>query len=219
MGAGSDRAPVGSIPVTREKRRPGRPPDLAKRRAVIEATLAVLAEVGYASLTIDAVAQRAGSNRVLIYRVWDTKPALVADALFGTAADLTVADTGSLREDFRDHIAQLVETMSRPAYLNGVPGLTVDMLREPARWREIHDRYVRPAEEAVARILARARERGELVDHLDPRTITYVISGTITSLAQGRGMIGDRLVETVLTTVMGGVVTRPAGSVQASPGD
>ena len=67
------------------RRGPGRPPDLAKREAVLAATREVLAEVGYTSMTIDAVAQRAGSNRVLIYRVWDTKLALAADALFGTS--------------------------------------------------------------------------------------------------------------------------------------
>ena len=43
----------------RPKRGPGRPPDLAKRRAIIDATLELLAEVGYGSMTIDAVAQRA----------------------------------------------------------------------------------------------------------------------------------------------------------------
>lgn len=174
---------------------------------MIEATLDVLAEVGYASLTIDAVAQRAGSNRVLIYRVWDGKPALVADALFGTASDLTVADTGSTVDDLRDHIHQLVTTMARPAYLNGVPGLTIDMLRDPSGWGEIHDRYIRPAEEAVGLILERGRARGEIRTHADPRTITYLISGAITSLAQGRGMTGDQLVETVLSSVAGGIVT------------
>lgn len=166
----------------------------------------MLAEVGYTALTLDAVAQRAGSNRVLIYRVWDTKPALVADALFGTAADLTVADTGSVRADFRDLIGQLAETMSRPAYLNGVPGLTVDMLRDPAGWSGIRDRYIRPAEDAVAHILDRGRQRGEITAAADARTITYIISGTITSLAQGRAMVGEPLVDTVLATVTGGIV-------------
>lgn len=193
--------------MTSARRRPGRPPDLEKRRAIITATLEILAEVGYASLTIDAVAQRAGSNRVLIYRVWDTKPALVADALFGTAEDLSIADTGSVTEDLRDHISQLVTTMARPAYLNGVTGLTVDMLRDPAGWADIHDRYIRPAEDAVELILRRASERGQVTDHLDARTITYIISGSITSLAQGRGMSGTRLVDTVLAAVVGGVVT------------
>ena len=37
----------------------GRPPDLEKRLAIIEAAREVLAEVGYTSMTIDAVAQRA----------------------------------------------------------------------------------------------------------------------------------------------------------------
>lgn len=192
--------------MTTQRRRPGRPPDLEKRRAVIAATLEVLAEVGYSSLTLDAVAQRAGSNRVLIYRVWDTKPALVADALFGTAADLTVADTGSTRADFRDLITQLAETMSRPAYLNGVPGLTVDMLHDPAGWGRIRDRYIRPAEKAVALILERGRRRGEITTAVDARTITYIVSGTITSLAQGRAMSGELLVDTVLGAITGGIV-------------
>lgn len=189
-----------------EKRRPGRPPDLAKRRAVLDATLAELADVGYSSLTIDKVAQRAGSNRVLIYRVWDSKASLVADALFGSAQDLTVADTGSTREDLRDHIGQLAATMARPAYLNGVPGLTVDMLRDRAGWREISNRYVRPSEEALATILQRGRERGEAIGLVDVRTVTYVISGAITSLAQGMRLPVEKIADTVLATVVDGLI-------------
>lgn len=188
------------------KRRPGRPPDLAKRRAVIEATLEELAEVGYAALTLDRVAQRANSNRVLIYRVWDSKAALVADALFGTAADLEVPSTGDLRGDLRQLIAQLAATMSRPAYLNGAPGLTVDMLRNKAGWREIYSRYIKPAEDALATILDNARQRGELTSDVDVRTATYLISGAITSLAQGMRIGGDELVDTVLSAVLGGFI-------------
>lgn len=192
--------------MTEPKRGPGRPPDLAKRRAVIDATLGVLAEVGYGSLTIDEVARRAGATRAFVYRVWDSKVALVADALFGTASDLTVADTGSTREDLRDHIAQLVVTMSRPAYLNGVPGLTVDMLRDPGGWREIRARYILPAEVALTTILDRGRERGDVVAAADARLITYVISGTLTSLAQGLRLSGDALTDAVLRAVVGGIV-------------
>lgn len=206
--AGPTQAPsVASAVVTETKRGPGRPPDLAKRRAVVDATLAVLAEVGYGSLTIDEVARRSGSTRVFVYRVWESKAGLVADALFGSAADLTVADTGSTRDDLRDHIAQLVGTMSRPAYLNGVPGLTVDMLRNPSGWREIRSRYIVPAEEALTTILERGRARGDVVAAVDVRVITYVVSGTITSLAQGLRLQGDDLVDAVLAAVTGGIVT------------
>ena len=108
-----------------ERRGPGRPPDLAKREAVLEATRELLAEVGYGSMTLDAVAKRAHSNRVLIYRVWDTKLALAADAILGSAEDLVVPDHGSLVLDLRDFVDQLVDHMRRPAYVKGVPGLTV----------------------------------------------------------------------------------------------
>lgn len=204
--------------MTETKRGPGRPPDLAKRRAVVDATLAVLAEVGYTSLTIDEVARRSGTTRAFVYRVWESKAGLVADALFGSAADLTVADTGSTREDLRDHVAQLVVTMSRPAYLNGVPGLTVDMLRDPGGWREIRSRYIVPAEQALVTILERGRERGDVVAAADVRTITYVVSGTITSLAQGLRLEGDELVDTVMHAVIGGIVdlSGPAGDPSRS---
>ncbi|MGQ0434096.1 MAG: TetR/AcrR family transcriptional regulator, partial [Microthrixaceae bacterium] len=59
---------MGPTGAATSKRGPGRPPDLGKRQAILDAAREVLAEVGYTSMTIDAVAQRAGSNRVLIYR-------------------------------------------------------------------------------------------------------------------------------------------------------
>lgn len=204
--------------MTQAKRGPGRPPDLAKRRAVVDATLAVLAEVGYAGLTLDEVARRAGSTRVFIYRVWDSKPGLVADALFGTADDLVVADTGSTRDDLRDLIRQLVVTMSDPAYVNGVPGLTVELLGDPGGVRDLRSRYIVPAETALATILDRGRERGDVVAADDVRVITYVVSGTITSLAQGLRLGGDELTDTVLRTVVGGIVelSGPAGAPSRS---
>ena len=53
---------------TTAKRGPGRPPDLAKREAVLAATRAVLAEVGYTSMTIDAVAHMTGMVDVFALR-------------------------------------------------------------------------------------------------------------------------------------------------------
>lgn len=189
-----------------QKRGPGRPPDLAKRQAIVEATLEVLAEVGFASLTIDAVAQRAGSNRVLIYRVWDTKTALVRDALFGSADDLVVPDTGAVREDLRRFVEQLVETLTRPAHLMGVPGLTVELLSDPDLARDTYVRYIRPSEEGFAAILDRARDRGEVVGRADPRIITNLVSGMATGLAQALRLPTDEIVEIVVGALVDGVV-------------
>lgn len=173
---------------------------------MIEATLEILAEVGFTSLTIDAVAQRAGSNRVLIYRVWDTKVALVTDALFGSAADLVVPDTGSTAQDLRRFIGQLVATMSRPAHLNGVPGLTVEMLRDKAGFKEIYLRYIKPAEDGFGEIFDRARIRGELTGDVDAKLVTYAVSGAATSLAQAMSLSQETITDAVLKTVVGGLV-------------
>jgi len=197
---------MASTPAAASKRGPGRPPDLAKRRAILDATRAVLAEVGYTSMTIDAVAQRAGSNRVLIYRVWDTKLALAADALFGSMGEFEVPDTGSLEHDLRGFIAQHVERMSGDAYLKGLPGLTVELLTDPDLFRWMHVRFVQPSEDGYRLILERARARGETAADVDPRLLTRVISGATTSLAQTGRLSREATTETLLRTLVGGLI-------------
>lgn len=189
-----------------ERRGPGRPPDLEKRQAIIDATLTELAEVGFASLTIDAVAQRAGSNRVLIYRVWDSKTALVRDALFGSADDLVVPDTGSVREDLRLFVDQLVHTMRRPAHLMGVPGLTVELLSDPDLARDTYLRYIKPSELGFEQILDRGRQRGELVAPADPRVITNLVSGMATGLAQALRLPAEEITEIVVRALVDGII-------------
>jgi AcrR family transcriptional regulator len=200
---------VGVAATGTSKRGPGRPPDLAKRQAILDAARDVLAEVGYTSMTMDAVAQRAGSNRVLIYRVWDTKLALAADALFGSMGGaFDVPDTGSLEDDLRAFIAQHVERMSGPAYLKGLPGLTVELLNDPERYRWMHARFVQPSEDGYRTILERARTRGEVADDVDPRVLTRVVSGATTSLAQTGRLSRSEMTDLLLKTLLGGLVRR-----------
>ncbi|MGH8938481.1 MAG: TetR/AcrR family transcriptional regulator, partial [Actinomycetes bacterium] len=68
--------------------------------AICDATLALLAEVGYDRMSMDAVAARAHASKATIYRRWPGKRELVLDALRGRAERTAVpADTGSLRSD------------------------------------------------------------------------------------------------------------------------
>jgi AcrR family transcriptional regulator len=198
-------------PVTASKRGPGRPPDLAKRQAILDATLEVLAEVGYTSMTIDAVAQRAGSNRVLVYRVWDSKLALAADALFGSMGGaFEIPDTGSLEGDLRAFVAQHVDRMSGAAYLKGLPGLTVELLNDPDLYRWMHVRFVQPSEDGYRTILTRGRARGEVVGEVDPKVLTRVVSGATTSLAQTGRLAASAMTDILVRMLLGGVITTPA---------
>jgi AcrR family transcriptional regulator len=196
----SEAVPASPAPAAR---RPGRPPDLEKRQAILDAAREVLAEVGYASMTIDAVAQRAGSNRVLIYRVWDTKLALARDALLGGDSDFVVPDTGELRADLRDFTAQQVARMTRPAYLMGVPGLTVELMSDPRLFRDTYERYVKPSDDGFRTIVARAVERGELARPVDEAVLTRLVSGFVTSLAQSGRHDIEEITDLAVAALMG----------------
>ena len=76
--------------------------------ALLDAVWDELLEHGYAGLTFDGVAQRAGTSRPVLYRRWATRPDLVRAALVhnGAKYDIKMPDTGSLRGDM---IAYLLE--------------------------------------------------------------------------------------------------------------
>jgi AcrR family transcriptional regulator len=70
--------------------------------AVQAATLDELATAGYADLTIEAVAERAGVHRTTIYRRWPNKRSLVLAALLDYADDqLAMPDSADLRIDLQ----------------------------------------------------------------------------------------------------------------------
>lgn len=68
--------------------------------AICDATLALLAEVGYDRMSMDAVAARAHASKATIYRRWPGKRELVLDALHTRhGPSESPPDTGTLRGD------------------------------------------------------------------------------------------------------------------------
>jgi AcrR family transcriptional regulator len=89
--------PLTDLAVTRPGGRTAR-----IRAAVLDATVAALIEHGYASLTVDDVAARAGVNKTTLYRRWGGRARLVFDAVETYAvAHADVPDTGNIDEDLR----------------------------------------------------------------------------------------------------------------------
>jgi AcrR family transcriptional regulator len=87
----------------------GEPPRLGRKRdhsrdgVILQAALDVLAEVGYAGMTIDMVAARAKAGKATVYRRWASKEEMVLDAVARTRpGELPfdeLPDTGTLRGD------------------------------------------------------------------------------------------------------------------------
>lgn len=78
-----------------EKRGRGRPRREGADQEILEVALAMLRELGYRELTVDAVAEHAGVAKTTVYRRWPTKGALIAAAM----PSPTAPHTGSLEKD------------------------------------------------------------------------------------------------------------------------
>ena len=107
--------PALTSPDSDRSGRGGRPRDPSRDGAIRSAILRVLAESGYAGLTMDAVAAAAGVGKATIYRRWRTKSDLVADAVSELSEiRIRVPDTGSLEGDLRVLLRWLVSAVNGP---------------------------------------------------------------------------------------------------------
>ncbi|MEV0588622.1 TetR/AcrR family transcriptional regulator C-terminal ligand-binding domain-containing protein [Nonomuraea sp. NPDC050310] len=140
----------------------GRPRDEKVDQAILAATREVLGEVGYARLTMDAVAARAGAGKAALYRRYATKQEMVfAAAVHGLDLELP-PDTGALASDLRALVGDIVSSLTGPATHAAVPGLLADLGADPALAARFHQTFVARQQDVVAGVLRRAVERGEL---------------------------------------------------------
>src|SRR5256885_11848045 len=73
----------------------------------------LLAEIGYARLTMEQVAARARVGKASVYLRWPNKVALVAEAIQHRSAVVPdIPDTGSLPEDMRTFLRALLRSKS-----------------------------------------------------------------------------------------------------------
>jgi AcrR family transcriptional regulator len=85
------------------------------RAAVLAATLAELTAAGYAALTVDNVARRAGVHKTTVYRRWPDREHLVVDALIDAIArEMPIPDTGTVEGDLRVLARALVGWLTSP---------------------------------------------------------------------------------------------------------
>jgi AcrR family transcriptional regulator len=81
----------------------------AAREAVLQAADDLVAEIGYAKVTIEGIAARAGVAKQTIYRWWRSKTDILVDAFAADSAqELTLPDTGAFRTDLRAYLEELV---------------------------------------------------------------------------------------------------------------
>lgn len=86
----------------------GRPVDKSRDLAILRATLELIAEYGYESVTIEAIAQRAGAGKATLYRRWKSKPQLVADAIAFILPCEQEIEHWRCEDNLRDYLCELL---------------------------------------------------------------------------------------------------------------
>lgn len=132
-------------------------------QAILDAAWAELHDVGYARLTIEAVAARAGTSKPVIYRRWSNRAELVI-AAWSRQAPVTreALDTGALRSDLLALFGRITRRADR-MMSEALAGVMGETFRHPEVASLLHDRLrAAPLAEVVRTIARRAVERGEL---------------------------------------------------------
>jgi AcrR family transcriptional regulator len=132
--------------------------------ALLRAAWEEVSAVGYANLTMEGVAARAGTSKPVLYRRWPNRAALVLAAIRHRTVSVAaeIPDTGDLREDVLTVLRQF-----RHRYQQIGPDITHGLLTE------LHDMpkdvfEVVPG--VMMAILTHAAERGDVrLDKVTPR--------------------------------------------------
>jgi AcrR family transcriptional regulator len=138
--------------------------------------LAVLADVGYRALTMDAVAATAKAGKATIYRRWDSKLDLVIDSCNQLVNEIVPEpDTGSLAGDLREFLLAFATFLSGPAG-KAAQALVGEIPHEPELAEAFRKSFLRSQRDVLRAVLERAAARGEVTEEA-PKGMAVELAG------------------------------------------
>ncbi|MCX4525626.1 MULTISPECIES: TetR/AcrR family transcriptional regulator [unclassified Streptomyces] len=209
-------------PATKATKAPdaGRRSDRS-RRAILDAALALLGEVGYNKLTIEAIASRAGVGKQTIYRWWPSKAAVLLEAsltLFGDAETEAewagFPDTGDLAADLKSVLRATVDQFNDEKYAAPTRALTAAGATDPELGASFTEQLLEPQLALYEARLRAAREAGQLAQETDLRLTVEMLLGPLTYRWLLRtGPLTHAFTDALVDRVLGGVAAGGVGKV------
>ncbi|GGM17436.1 TetR family transcriptional regulator [Streptomyces fumigatiscleroticus] len=151
------------------------------RRAIYDAALALVVEVGYPRTTIEGIAARAGVGKQTIYRWWPSKAEVLMEAFLdlgertaraaGQPVPETYAipDTGDLAADLKAVLRATVDELRDPRFEAPSRALAAEGVVDEQLGREVVAKLLQPSLELYVDRLRAAQEAGEVRPDIDPR--------------------------------------------------
>jgi AcrR family transcriptional regulator len=188
----------------------GRPRSQEADRAILTATLDLLASRGLAAMSIEEIAARAGVGKATIYRRWSSKGLLALDAFVTAFAEQQpLPDTGTLRGDLIAALTAWVRAVTQTSMGSMLAGLVAEAQHDEelrAGWR---DRVLEPLRSQHRIMLDRAIARGEIPATVDQEVVLDLFFGA----AQHRLLLGhlpltDDFIREVVDVILDGIRPR-----------
>ncbi|MEU9484594.1 TetR/AcrR family transcriptional regulator [Streptomyces decoyicus] len=147
------------------------------RRAIFDAALALVGEVGYEKLTIEGIASRAGVGKQTIYRWWPSKAAVLLDAFTVDVEDYeaSIPDTGDLAADLKFVLRATADEFNDPAFQAPYRALAVAGANDAELSRTFVARLLEPGIRVYVDRLRAAQEAGEVAEDVDVRIAAEMV--------------------------------------------
>jgi AcrR family transcriptional regulator len=198
------------------QRKPGRPRSAQAHKAILAATLELLAQEGFQGLSIEDIAARAGVGKTTIYRRWSSKDELVIDAIHEVQVDLSTVDTGNFRNDlvilFKSAYKSL---MANPLLPQLVLRLISEFQANPEIFQVFLTQLLIPRIQRFIYMIEQAQAREEIRKDIDWTLALELIAGPIFFhllithyLAPSMSSSDDKWVEQMIDAVMDAIGTK-----------
>ena len=159
------------------KKPQGRPRSTQSHQAILQATLELLGEVGFDRMSIDGIATRAGVGKTTIYRRYDSKEELVADAIEMLREEIVIPDTGNLWGDM-DVLIRNAAQITLSSLGRQTVAMIISTASSNSQFAQIYwAKYLQPRRRAFAVVIERAKARNEIQTEVDPDLVFDIMSG------------------------------------------
>ena len=164
-----------SLPTTRSNRR------ARSERAILDATRALLAEVGVRGLTIEGVAARSGVAKTTIYRRWRDKDELALAAVWNDLAGGLQAprDVGDTRKELLAFVEPLVTILRSTLMSSVIRGLASEIAGNRDLSHAYREQFIEPRLAQLGLVISRGVARGDLRPDTDVRLAHELLVGPV----------------------------------------
>ena len=185
------------------------------RRAILAAALDLVREVGYAKLSIEGIAARAGVGKQTIYRWWPSKGAVLFDAFLTLSESQdggveALPDTGDLEADLKLVLRATVAELNDPRYDEPMRALSTEIAHDPALAAAYAERLDGPLKQLKKERLRSAQRDGQLAEDLDLDIAIEMVWGPLLNRWLHRsGPLAPEYTDRVVETALHGLRPRP----------